>query len=65
MFHSASRSHSPCQPDAAPTRMVRQQVKELIRKKGAELFRAQLATWMVKLKKEYAISLIKPQVFPA
>jgi activator of HSP90 ATPase len=39
----------------------RRKVKELIRKKGAELFRAQLATWMVKLKKEYAISLIKPQ----
>ena len=32
-----------------------------MRKKGAELFRAQLATWMIKLKKEYATSLIKPQ----
>ena len=38
----------------------RRKVKELMRKKGAELVRGALATWMKKLKGEYATSLVKP-----
>lgn len=38
----------------------RRKVKDLMRKKGAELLREQLGKWMVALKKEYAVDLIKP-----
>eukprot|EP00039_Didymoeca_costata_P025065 m.12225 g.12225 ORF g.12225 m.12225 type:complete len:349 (+) comp4618_c0_seq1:81-1127(+) len=38
----------------------RRKVKEIVRKKGAELIRSQLAKWLQKLKQEYSVDLVKP-----
>lgn len=38
----------------------RKKVKEIMRKKGGDLVRTQLATWLRMLKEEYASDLVKP-----
>eukprot|EP00041_Stephanoeca_diplocostata_P016092 m.312994 g.312994 ORF g.312994 m.312994 type:complete len:351 (-) comp20250_c0_seq1:244-1296(-) len=38
----------------------RRKVKDLMRKKGADLIRVQLEKWLKQLKEEYAVDLVKP-----